>query len=135
MTDVYLDADVAVALAVLLRAAGHEAVTADEEGLKYARDNVQMLAAWQRGRVLVTHNGKDFPDHYEAWQTWPPAWALAAPSHPGIVVLAQMGSDDLGAALIAFFAAGHPLADRLYRWRPSDGWSLWETGAGWRHFP
>jgi hypothetical protein len=128
---VYLDADVAVALAQLLRAAGNDAVTADDEGLKYARDTVQMLASWQRSRVLVTHNGKDFLDHYEAWQTWPPAWGVDAPRHPGLVIVSQTDINDLAAALIAFFAAERQLADRLYRWRPSDGWFLWEVGAGW----
>lgn len=131
MAALYLDADVAVPLAQLLRAAGHDVVTADEEGLKYARDNIQMLAAWRRGRVLVTHNGKDFPDHYEAWQTWPPAWGVAAPSHPGVIVMAQVGEEDLAAALSGFFSDARLVADRMYRWRPSDGWSRWEIGAAW----
>lgn len=135
MAAVYLDADVAIPLAVLLRTAGHNAVTADEEGLKYARDNVQMLAAWQRGRILVTHNGKDFPDHHEAWQTWPQSWGVVAPSRPGAIVMAQTGVEELSAALVGFFSAGHSFADRLYRWRPSDGWSIWEVGAEWRRFP
>lgn len=52
-----------------------------------------------------------------------------------MIVMAQAAVEDLGAALAAFFAAGHPLADRLYRWRPSDGWSLWEVGAEWTRFP
>ena len=65
------------------------------------------LAAWRRGRVLVTHNGKGFPDHHEAWQTWPPVWGMTAPSHPGIIVLAQVGIEDLAAAVVAFFDAGH----------------------------
>lgn len=134
MAAIYLDADVAVPLVRLLRAAGHDAVTADEEGLKYARDNAQMLAAWGRGRVLVTHNGKDFPDHYEAWQTWPPAWGVAAPSLPGVVIVSQAPVGDLAAALDAFFAQSQPVADRLYRWRPSDGWSQWQIGGEWMRF-
>jgi hypothetical protein len=132
---VYLDADVSVRLAPLLTAAGHDAVTADQEALKYVRDSAQMLAAWRRGRVLVTHNGKDFPDHHEAWQTWPPAWGLTGPSHPGVIVLAHVAEESLAAALDAFFAAGHPLADRLHRWRPSDGWSRWEIGGEWGRLP
>lgn len=133
MAAVYLDADVAVALAELLRAAGHDAVTADDEGMKYARDSAQMLAAWRRGRVVITHNGKDFPDHHEAWQTWPAAWGVATPRHPGVIVVAQVGEEKLATILSTFFADGHATADRLYRWRPSDGWSIWQIGGEWTH--
>jgi hypothetical protein len=45
--------------------------------------------------------------------------------------MAQTGVDDLGAALIAFFAAGHPTNDQLFRWRPSDGWARWEANGDW----
>ena len=44
--------------------------TAAELGLHLASDGRHLLAAGQAGRILVTHNGKDFITMHDAWMAW-----------------------------------------------------------------
>jgi uncharacterized protein with PIN domain len=56
----YLDEDVSVLLAALLRSRGFEAVTTREAGNGGASDDRQLAYAADRGLVLLTHNRADF---------------------------------------------------------------------------
>lgn len=87
MADLYLDNDVSLRLAPLLRIAGHEVVTTRGLGVVTATDDAQLLTAAQDGWILVTPNRRDFRLLHDAWRTWAPAFGLALPSHPGILVL------------------------------------------------
>jgi hypothetical protein len=121
----YADADIATHLTALLRRMGHDVLTAGDAGRRYARDAEQILAAAQAGRVLVTHNRKDFTLLHQAWLLWPSAWGLrSAPEHAGIAIIPQSPhiSDARAAEILTELAtSGLTLTNTLYEWRPS-GW-------------
>ena len=55
----YLDEDVSVVLAPMLRARGFDALTTGEAGNRAGRDDEQLAFATQSGRSIVTHNRVD----------------------------------------------------------------------------
>lgn len=58
--ELYLDEDVSVLAAELMRARGFSATTAVEAGRLGASDAEQLAFAVQHGRALLTHNRRDF---------------------------------------------------------------------------
>ena len=56
----YLDNDVARECADDLRAYGHDVITTRELSRARATDDEQLLFAAQQGRILFTHNWRDF---------------------------------------------------------------------------
>lgn len=135
VADVYLDQDVSLELIARLRAAGHNAVSARDLGFGQAYDYVQMLVAWERGAVFVTHNRDHFVEQVEAWHVWPQRWGLTGPSHPGVIVTDQCPPSIYAPPLIAFLAAGHPTTSQIYLWRVRGGWQTRDLGGRWRPFP
>jgi hypothetical protein len=137
VAQLYLDNDVALGLIAILEAAGHSAIATRDVGRSHAPDYQQMVTAWQRGAVLVTHNRDDYIDQVEAWQLWPRAWGVAGPEHPGVIVPDQCPPATYAPALLAFLAADHRKANRLYTWRRRTAtWQLRDIGGGsWRPFP
>jgi hypothetical protein len=84
----YLDADVDVKLAPILRAAGYDCVSAREVGYAESDDEAQMTFAAREGRVFLTHNIRHFVPIFERW------WH-AGLSHCGIVVSQQIPLGEL----------------------------------------
>jgi predicted nuclease of predicted toxin-antitoxin system len=84
----YLDADVDVKLAANLRKAGYDCVSARQVGNAALDDESQMIFAANEGRVLVTHNIRDFAPIFERW------WHSDR-CHPGIVVSQQIPLGEL----------------------------------------
>ena len=58
--DLYLDEDVSVLVADLVRARGFTAITARDAGQLHANDADQLLYAVRQGKTLLTHNRADF---------------------------------------------------------------------------
>lgn len=58
----YLDEDVNVLIADLLRARGFDAITARDAGQLHASDAEQFVYAVSQARTLVTHNRTDFEE-------------------------------------------------------------------------
>lgn len=133
MAEFYLDSDVPLLLGRLLRRAGHVVAAARELGLGAATDDAQLLAAVRGGRLLVTHNRRDFTLLHDAWRSWPPAFGLALPAHPEILVLDQAPPGVLFESIEVLLAATSPPARRneLFWWRSRDGWSRRIVGTGW----
>jgi Domain of unknown function (DUF5615) len=132
----YLDHDVSLRLALLLRAAGHDTTTAQEAGLSHASDDAQLLAAAQQQRILVTHNRKDYVLLHDAWRRWPVAWGTLAPPHAGILVLDHRPERELAAAVETFIAAvHHDPANLLCWWRPHDGLRYQLADRRWVSYP
>ena len=59
-TELYLDEDVSVLVAELLRARGFRAITTHEAGNLGSNDRTQLEYATVQRRTLVTHNRADF---------------------------------------------------------------------------
>ncbi len=133
MASLYIDNDVAVGVAVLLRGAGHQAVTTRDLGRTRASDAAQLLTAAQRNWIFVTHNANDFALLHDGWRRWSEAWGVPA-QHAGIVVLPQataaerarrrLDEVELAQFLIDLFATGAPRANELWQWRRGRGWVL-----------
>jgi len=68
VADFYLDADIKLDLAHLLRQRRHDVVTAHEAGRRRAGDEEQLVYAAEHGRILVSHNGKDYELLQRAWR-------------------------------------------------------------------
>ncbi len=88
MARFHFDQNVALDVAVLVRHVGHDVVTTGEAGLLDADDDVHLLAAARAGRILVTHNRRDFRLLHRAWQRWTRDWRVLM-GHAGILIIPQ----------------------------------------------
>lgn len=115
----YLDNDIDRHIKDALEARGHEALRTRDEHLERADDATQLLRAAQTGRILVTHNERDFKLLQRAWRIWP-----APVRHAGIIVIPQQRWPPTEAAeRIDGFVRGDPLlVDELYWWTVDRGW-------------
>jgi predicted nuclease of predicted toxin-antitoxin system len=132
---VYFDNDVALPIASLFRADGHDAVTPRDLNREDATDDEHLLAAAGLGRTFVTHNEDDFTLLHDAWLRWTSAWHIAE-LHPGIVIVPRgrrfgvdWGARQLVDVLSAFLQTGPSLSNQLYR-RKGVGWEQ-RYGKGW----
>ncbi len=122
MANLYLDHDMAAEAAALLKNQGHVVATARELGLDAAPDYMQLLTAFRRESIMVTHNRKDFLELHGAWLTWSQEWSVAM-QHPGIIVVPREEAGvhwtaaTIAARVQALLAEGAPRANELYRWR------------------
>ncbi len=76
---IYLDEDVSVVVAAILRSRGFDAVTARDIGALGRSDIEQLTSAVQSDRVLLTHNRVDFERLHREW-------IELGKSHAGIIV-------------------------------------------------
>jgi predicted nuclease of predicted toxin-antitoxin system len=86
----YLDQDLPVQLAGMLRAQGVDVVTTLEAGALGQSDAQQLADAVAAGRVMATHNRQDFEDLHTEYLT-------QGRPHFGIIIAAQRR--DLGVTL------------------------------------
>lgn len=123
MADFYFDHNISVEIARLLRVSGHTALTADEIGLRAAKDDEHFLVAAERDLIPVTHNRKDFELLHDAWRRWSAAWGVA-PLHAGVLIVAQLNPTwvpRIAQAMATFIETDPPLANMLYTWSPAKG--------------
>ncbi len=86
--DLYLDEDVSVLVATLLRARGFDVVTAVEAGMLGRDDAEQLKHAASLKRCLVSHNRV----HFEALHS---EWTKTDASHWGIIVAGRRNPYEL----------------------------------------
>lgn len=118
MANLCLDHNVSLEIARLLRP------LAKDIGLDRAGDDEVLLSAAQQGRILVSHNYKDFRLLHNAWRRWSTAWGVAR-AHTGILIVAQLPPvwhERIADELNDFIGKGQPLANELWHWRPASGW-------------
>lgn len=89
MADLYFDAEVRPSFRLLLEERGHDVVTTHEFDQRAAVDAEQLVTATQRGRILVTHNGKDFRTLCQAWPRWRRVWGPDPAEHAGVLAIPQ----------------------------------------------
>lgn len=73
----------------LVTSLGHEVVTTQELGQTAATDAEQLVTATGLGRILVTHNGKDYRTLCQAWHVWRRLRQLDPADHAGVVATPQ----------------------------------------------
>ncbi|MBI4498191.1 MAG: DUF5615 family PIN-like protein [Chloroflexi bacterium] len=112
-------------MADMLRTAGHQAVTAVQLDMQYAHDDEHLLHAAQHGRILVTHNWKDYRLLHHAWHRWSTAWGIPQ-QHPGILVLPHGAVPQFAQAILDLLATGMQIHDTLHLWK---GGGRWERAA------
>jgi predicted nuclease of predicted toxin-antitoxin system len=102
--ELYLDEDVSVLAADLLRARGFSVLTTQEAGRKAATDDEQLAYAVSRRRALSTHNRDDFArlarEHFADGRNHHGIIiAVRRPTHEIVrrlpVILNQMTSDEI----------------------------------------
>jgi hypothetical protein len=133
VVDFHLDSDVSLRLVPLLQNAGHTVATARDPAHASATDDAQFLAAVQNGRLLVTHNRRDFALLHGAWRTWPAAFGLALPTHPGILALDHGPPGRICEAIEEILASTAPStrSNEMFWWRARGGWDRRTVGTGW----
>ena len=101
---IYLDEDVDVLVARLIRARGFSATTARDEGLLEQDDASQLAFATHQERVLVTHNRVDFENlaklHFETGQ-----------NHAGMILAVRRPPHEIARRLLILL--NHLTADEM----------------------
>ncbi len=105
---VYLDEDVSMLVAALLRARGFDAIIARDERMLGEDDPAQLAHAISLGRCIVTHNRVHFERlHME--------YVAAGRKHFGIIVASRRNPHELArrVAILLNTLAADELADQL----------------------
>jgi hypothetical protein len=134
LTRLYFDHNVARDVDQSLERGGHDVTAARDISYERMPDDAQLLSAVRSSRVLITHNRADFKMLHDAWLTWPAAFGMALPPHPGILILDQAPSTTLTQVLADFLNLTPPedLANAIFWWRRHHGWRQSTAGSDWR---
>lgn len=123
MARLHIDHNVSAVLVTLLRAGGHDIVTAGELALTAAGDDVHLLAAAEDRRALLTYNKKDFRLLHDAWRHWSVAWQVV-PRHADSLILKQppkWPTPEAAPEVDRFLRSARALDNELYEWRRASG--------------
>ncbi|NET36493.1 MAG: hypothetical protein F6K19_31430 [Cyanothece sp. SIO1E1] len=90
----YLDEDVNVLVADLLRAKGFDAVTARDAGQLRATDAEQFAYSISQARTLVTHNRSDFEDLVQSYFD-------SGQMHYGVIFAVRRSPQEIAKRLLA----------------------------------
>jgi hypothetical protein len=109
----YLDEDVDVELAELLKSDGHDVLTTVEAGNANSAmsDEDQLAFSTARNRILFTHNVKDFYPLVTEW-------ARSGKEHAGVIVSGRHSVYELHSRLRRFFESDPGEFRNLLRWLP-----------------
>jgi hypothetical protein len=131
MSSFYFDNHVSLVTATNLREYGHNVVATRDRRAQRQRDFQQMITATNLGRLLVTHNERDYILLYRAWHFWSEQWGAANSHNSTSIVIPQFSSSLLnwgppGAVRsLSDFANQRPLAfNCLFIWHARDVWTV-----------
>jgi hypothetical protein len=132
----YFDHNVSHYVGPLLWTLGHDLVFSRDIGATTLTDDALLLSTVRANRTPITHNRKDFRMLHDAWVTWPAAFGMALPAHPGILILDQAPPESLARALAGFLDVTPPeqLANAIFSWHRHDGWRQPIAGARWEPY-
>ena len=110
-------------------ALGHDVVTSPDLGMDGQDDDQHLLAAANDGRILVTHNGRDFIVLNPAWRHWSQAWNTPA-DHAGILIVPQAPhmQPDVAAGELDAIQSRESLINECWHYE-------WRTLRAWEHKP
>jgi Domain of unknown function (DUF5615) len=124
LAHLYLDHNVARRVGVLLESDGHDVLASRAINTERLPDDVLLLTTVRLSRIFVTHNRTDFRMLHDAWVTWPAAFDVALPPHPGILVLDSALPETLASVIADFLDEARPedLPNAVFWWHHRDGW-------------
>ncbi len=96
--DIYLDEDVSVLVAILLRGRGLDAVTAVAEGMLGQDDSAQLARAASMARCVVTHNRV----HFELLHR---QYLASGRDHAGIIVATRRAPHEVASRIVMLLMA------------------------------
>src|SRR5215207_7361039 len=108
MSQLLADHNVSRNVRLPLASAGHDVLLARDAGLSTVSDDALLLFCTKEERIFVTHNRKDFKLLHDAWVTWPAAFGLALPPHPGILLLDSAAPEALARVIADFLDEARP---------------------------
>ncbi len=99
-------------------------------------DDAHLLASVRSNRIFITHDRHDFKMLHDAWLTWPAAFGMALPPHPGILILDSVPAQTLARVRADFLdqVPAEWLANAIFWWHRHDGWRQPIVGAQWEPF-
>jgi hypothetical protein len=113
----FVDHNVSMRTVERLRRLRFVVETAFEAKLSAAKDEEVLLAAVNRGALLLTHDEHDYKLLFRAWHRWSDAWD-ASQNHAGILVFPQTWSPDFALPrLLALFDETESFENSLVRLR------------------
>jgi len=117
----FLDENLSVHVASLLRAMGHEVTTARDERLVRAHNDEQLFFAAEKRMILVSHDN-DFYVLHRGIRRW--LWQRGETAiHAGILIIADvLNTEEKARCLDTFAASGLTAANELYEWFPDGDW-------------
>lgn len=124
MADFFIDHDVALYVAPGLHAHGHQAFTARDVGDPTAADPEHLLIAAANRWILVSHNAADWSLLHLAWSRWAHEWGTPK-VHAGILIIPHGAPRDSARLVHQFVSGETTLENRMYEYRPSEGWVPW----------
>jgi hypothetical protein len=70
---------------------------------------------------------------HDAWLTWPAAFGMALPPHPGILLLDSASPATLAQEVVAFLDVmpAERLVNAIFWWHRHDGWRQPSVHGGW----
>ncbi len=121
MARFFLDENLSVHVASLLRAMGHEVTTARDERLVRAHNDEQLFFAAEKRMILVSHDN-DFYVLHRGIRRW--LWQRGETAiHAGILIIADvLNTEEKARCLDTFAASGLTAANELYEWFPDGDW-------------
>jgi hypothetical protein len=132
----YFDHNVTRRMEAGLRADRHDLLFTRDPAVARLSDDAHLLAAVREDRILITHDRHDFRLLHDAWVTWPAAFGMALPPHPGILVLDSSPPETLARVLAVFLGgtSAEELANAIFWWHRHDGWRQPGAGVDWEPF-
>jgi hypothetical protein len=132
----YFDHNVSRHVGPFLLTTGHDLLFTRDPGSAQLTDDAHLLSSVRADRVLITHDRADFKMLHNAWLTWPAAFGMALPAHPGILVLDSAPPQVLAGALSAFLASTPPerLRNVILWWHRHDGWRQPSVQGRWERY-
>ncbi len=89
MADFYLDENVDSEFASLLTARGHTVFTTAQADRLGTTDDRQLLFATDLGRILITHDERDYRFLCGLWRNLAKRWGINDAAHAGVLVIPQ----------------------------------------------
>jgi hypothetical protein len=127
VADFFLDANIGSRLAPILIRLGHTAVTTNEASRHDANDDEQLILATELGRILITHDQRDFELLFRAWVSFSRRWGVEPGLHAGVIVLPQeliLPYTRAASEIVTLLHSHHDLRGHLCDYDMKWGWQV-----------